>query len=148
MSLEATLMADLKTAMKAKDQAATRTIRAVKAAIILQKTDGSGTELDETGEIKLVQKLMKQRQESLDIYNKQGREDLAAVEQEEIAVLQKYLPEQMSEEELTGIIKAIIEQTGANGMKDMGKVMGIASQKVSGKADGKAISTIVKSLLT
>jgi len=147
MSLETKLMGDLKEAMKAKDQAALRSIRAVKAAILLVKTDGSGKELDEAGEIKLVQKLIKQRQESLDIYTKQGRDDLAVVEKEEIAVLQKYLPTQLSEEELTSIIKDIIAQTGAASMKDMGKVMGMASQKVAGQADGKTLSGIVKQLL-
>ena len=103
MSLEARLMTDLKAAMKAKDQAALRTIRAVKAAILLAKTDGSGKELDEAAEIKMVQKLMKQRQESLDIYNKQNRADLAKTEEEEIAVLKNYLPQQLSKEELVPV---------------------------------------------
>ncbi len=147
MSLEAKLMTDLKTAMKAKDQAAMRSIRAVKAAILLAKTDGSGKELDETAEIKLVQKLIKQRQESLDIYTKQGRDDLAVVEKEEIAVLQKYLPAQLSEDELIPIIKDIIAQTGASSMKDMGKVMGLTTQKLAGQADGKTVSGLVKKLL-
>jgi len=129
MSLEAKLMTDLKTAMKAKDQAALRSIRAVKAAILLAKTDGSGKELDEAAEIKMVQKLIKQRQDSLDIYNKQGRDDLAIVEKEEIAVLQNYLPKQLSEEELIPMIKDIIAQAGATSMKDMGKVMGLTTQK-------------------
>jgi len=148
MSLESRIMGDLKEAMKSKDQAALRAIRAIKAAILLVKTDGSSTDLDQAGEIKLVQKLIKQRQDSLDIYVKQGREDLAATEKEEIAVLQKYLPEQLSEEELTPILKEIIESSGASSMKDMGKVMGMASQKLAGKADGKTISSIIKNLLT
>jgi len=147
MSLEAKLMTDLKTAMKAKDQAAMRSIRAVKAAILLAKTDGSGKELDEAAEIKLVQKLIKQRQDSLVIYNKQGREDLAIVEKEEIAVLQNYLPKQLSEDELIPIIKEIITQTGATSMKDMGKVMGLTTQKLAGQADGKTVSGLVKKLL-
>lgn len=147
MSLGTKITADLKAAMKAKDQAALRGIRAIKAALLLAKTDGSGKELDEAGEIKLLQKLVKQRQESMDIYVKQGREDLAAVEREEISVLQKYLPQPLSEEELTEIIKGIIADTGAAGMKDMGKVMGMASGKVAGRADGKTLSGIVKSLL-
>jgi len=147
MSLEANLMADLKTAMKSKDQAALRAIRAAKAAILLQKTDGSGNELDAAGEIKLIQKLVKQRQDSLDIYVKQGREDLAVVEREEIAVLQNYLPKQLSEDELKPIIQEIITSTGASGMADMGKVMGLASAKLAGKADGKTISGIVRGLL-
>ncbi|MBT8189562.1 MAG: GatB/YqeY domain-containing protein [Bacteroidia bacterium] len=148
MSLEAKVMQDLKQAMKSKDQAALRSIRAIKAAILLVKTDGSGKALDEAGEIKLIQKLVKQRQDSLDIYEKQEREDLAVVEREEIEILKRYLPEQMSEEELTPVLQDIITQTGAEGMKDMGKVMGMATQKLAGKADGKTISTIVRKLLS
>ena len=147
MSLEQKIMGDLKAAMKSKDQAALRGIRAIKAAIILTKTDGSGTVLDETGEIKLLQKLVKQRQDSLDIFKKQGREDLAKIEEEEIEVIQKFLPQQMGEDELLPIIQEIVSQTGAQGMKDMGKVMGMASQKLAGKADGKTIASIVKQLL-
>ena len=147
MSLETRIMGDLKDAMKNKDQAALRGIRAIKAAILLAKTDGSGKELDEAGEIKLLQKLVKQRQDSLEIYNKQGRDDLAKIEKEEIDVIQRFLPKQVSEEELQQIIKSIIAQTGAASMKDMGRVMGMASQQLAGKADGKTIATIVKSLL-
>jgi len=147
MSLEARLMTDLKTAMKAKDQPALRTIRAVKAAILLTKTDGSGKELDEAGEIKLVQKLMKQRQESHDIYVKQDRADLAQTEAEEISILKNYLPQQLSEAELTPMLQEIITQSGASGMKDMGKVMGMASAKLAGQADGKTMSGIIKKLL-
>ncbi len=147
MSLEKTLMTDLKVAMKAKDQAALRSIRAVKAAILLAKTDGSGNELDEAGEIKLLQKLVKQRQDSLEIYTKQGRDDLAQIEKEEIEVIQRYLPQPLTEDELKTLISDIITQTGASGMKDMGKVMGIANQKVAGRADGKTIAALVKSLL-
>lgn len=141
-------MTDLKEAMKAKDQAALRSIRAIKAAILLAKTDGSGKELDETGEIKLIQKLVKQRQDSLDIYVKQNRDDLAVTEREEIEVLQRYLPEQMSDEDLTAFIAELISKTGASSMKDMGKVMGMASSQLSGRADGKTISAKVKSLLS
>lgn len=147
MSLEIKIMQDLKEAMKNKDEAAKRSIRSIKAAILLQKTDGSGQDLDEAGEIKLLQKLIKQRQDSLEIYEKQGREDLAAPEREEISVIQKYLPEQMSEAELEAVLKKIIETTGASSMKDMGKVMGIASKELGGKADGKTISLAVKRLL-
>lgn len=147
MSLEKTLMTDLKEAMKAKDQAALRTIRAVKASIQLLKTDGSGSDLNEEAEIKLVQKLMKQRQDSLAIYEEQGREDLAVTEREEIAVLKKYLPEQMSEDDLKAFIADLISKSGAAGMKDMGKVMGMASKELAGKADGKTISAHVKALL-
>jgi len=148
MSLETKLMTDLKEAMKAKDQAALRSIRAVKAALLLMKTDGTGAEITEEKEIKLLQKLVKQRQDSLTIFEEQGREDLAVTEREEIAVISKYLPEQMSTEDLTALIKDIIAQTGAVGMKDMGKVMGMASAKLAGKADGKTISTVVKGLLS
>lgn len=147
MSLEKKIMTDLKEAMKAKDQAALRSIRAVKAAILLAKTDGSGKELDEAAEIKLIQKLVKQRQDSLDIYEKQDREDLAVTEREEIAVLQKYLPEQMSDADLTAFLQGLIEKTGASSMKDMGKIMGMASKELAGKADGKTISAKVKELL-
>ena len=147
MSLETRIMEDLKTAMKAKDQAATRSIRAIKAAILLQKTDGSGQELDEAGEIRMLQKLVKQRKDSLEIYEKQGREDLAQPEREEIEVLERYLPKQMGEDELETYLKGVIEKTGASSMKDMGKVMGIANKELAGRADGKAISVIVKKLL-
>ena len=147
MSLETKIMADLKTAMKNKDEAAKRSIRAIKAAILLQKTDGTGKVLDEAGEIKLLQKLVKQRQDSLEIYEKQGREDLAKPEREEIDVIKKYLPEQMGADELEAILKRIIETVGASSMKDMGKVMGMASKELAGKADGKTISGVVKSLL-
>jgi len=148
MSLEAKLMSDLKEAMKAKDQAALRSIRAIKAAILLAKTDGSGKEVTEDMEIKMLQKLVKQRQDSLDIYINQGREDLAQTEREEIEVISKYLPEQMGAEELNQFIKDLIEKTGASGMKDMGKIMGMASGQLAGKADGKTISSIVKNLLS
>jgi uncharacterized protein YqeY len=147
MSLEAKIQSDLKEAMKAKDQAALRSLRAIKSSILLHKTSGSHAELDEAGEIKMLQKLVKQRQESLDIYEKQGRDDLAVTEREEIAVIKKYLPEQMSPEKLREIISAIVSETGASSMKDMGRVMGMANQKLAGKADGKSISGIVKELL-
>ena len=147
MSFETKLMEALKVAMKSKDQAALRGIRAIKSAILLFKTDGSGNVLDEAAEIKLVQKLVKQRQDSLAIYVEQNREDLAKVEQEEIGILMNYLPEQLSEEKLEGIIAEIIKESGASSVKDMGKVMGLANQQLSGKADGKTISAIVKKLL-
>lgn len=148
MSLEEKINNDLKEAMKNKDQVSLRGIRAVKAAILLAKTDGSGEALNEEKEIKLLQKLVKQRQDSLDIYTKQNRPDLAAVESEEIEVIQRYLPEQLSEEKLKEVIGQIIQQTGASGIKDMGKVMGLASQQLSGKADGKTIAAVVKELLS
>jgi uncharacterized protein len=148
MTLEEKINNDLKTAMKAKDQVGLRGIRAIKAAILLSKTDGSGTELNEELEIKLLQKLVKQRKDSLEIFEKQNREDLAVKEREEIEVIEKYLPKQMDTSELEGIIQQIIAQTGAESMKDMGKVMGMASKQLAGKADGKAISTVVKQLLS
>lgn len=148
MRLEERIMPDLKTAMKAKDQAALRTIRAIKAALLIQKTDGTGTELTEEMEIKLIQKMTKQRQDSMDIFIKQGREDLAATEREELEVLKNYLPEQLSEDKIKEIVDEIISTIGAEGMKDMGRVMGMASKQLAGKADGKTISGIVKASLT
>jgi len=148
MSLETRIMADLKEAMKAKDQAALRSIRALKAAITLTKTDGSGTVMDEAAEIKLIQKQVKQRQESLGIYEEQGREDLAVKEREEIEVLSRYLPEQMSDADLSAFIGDLIQKAGATSMKDMGKIMGMASSQLAGKADGKSISAKVKALLS
>ncbi len=147
MTLEQRITADMKTAMKAKDKVSLRGIRAVKSAILLRKTDGTDTELTAEDEIKLVQKLVKQRQDSLAIYEEQGREDLAVTEREEVEVLQRYLPEQVSEAELEKIVKDIIEKTGASSMKDMGKVMGMASKQLAGKADGKTISGVVKRML-
>jgi len=148
MSLEKTLTTDLKEAMKAKDQAALRGIRAVKAEILKFKTSGTGAELNEDAEIKILQRLVKQRQDSLTIFTEQGRDDLAVVEKEEIDVITKYLPAQLSAEDLKSKVQEIINQTGASSMKDMGKVMGMASKALAGKADGKSISTCVKELLS
>ena len=147
MTLEEKINQDLKDAMKAQDKVALRGIRAIKAAILLANTDGSGEKLDGDKEIKLLQKLIKQRRDSLEIFEKQNREDLAVQEREEIGVIEKYLPKQLSEEELTAVLQEIIEQTGASSAKDMGKVMGAASKALAGKADGKTISAIVKNLL-
>jgi uncharacterized protein len=147
MNLETRITEDLKDAMRAKDQAALRSIRAIKAAILLQKTDGSGEVLDADKEIKLLQKLVKQRQDSLDIYTKQGREDLAVTEREEIAIIQKYLPAQLSSEELKAAITAIISETGVTEAKEMGKVIGLANQRLAGKTEGKMIAAMVKELL-
>jgi hypothetical protein len=147
MTLQSKIMDDLKTAMKAKDKVSLRSLRAIKAAILLAQTDGTGTEIDEEKEIQIVQKLIKQRQDSLKIYNDQNRPDLAEVEVEEIDVLQKYLPEQLSEDELKAAIQAIIDKSGANSMKDMGKVMGMASSEFQGKADNRMVATLVKQLL-
>lgn len=147
MTLEERIKPDLVAAMKAKDQASLRGIRAIKAAILLAKTDGSGKAITPEVEIKMLQKLIKQRKDSLEIYEKQGREDLAVTEREEIEVIEKYLPEQMGEEELKKVIKEIIDQTGASSMKDMGKVMGMANKQLAGRADGKTISGVVKQML-
>jgi uncharacterized protein len=148
MNLETKIMGEMKDAMKAKDEATLRALRAIKAEIIKAKTDpGAGGEIDEATEQKFLQKMVKQRKDSLDIFEKQGREDLAAKEKEELAVIQRFLPAQMSEEEITAAIKQIIVDTGANSVADLGKVMGVASKQLAGKADGKAISGIVKTLL-
>jgi uncharacterized protein len=148
MNLETKIMGEMKDAMKAKDEASLRALRAIKAEIIKAKTDpGAGGEIDEATEQKFLQKMVKQRKDSLDIFEKQGREDLAVKEKEELAVIQRFLPTQMSEEEITVAIKQIIADTGASSAADLGKVMGAASKQLAGKADGKAISTIVKSLL-
>lgn len=148
MSLENQINEDLKTAMKAKDQVSLRGIRAIKSAILLYNTSGVTGEMDTEKEIALLQKLVKQRQDSLDIYVKQGREDLASIEREEIEVIMRYLPKQLSEDELKDAVQAIITRTGASSMKDMGRVMGEASKELAGKADGKAISAVVKTLLS
>lgn len=147
MSLEERITQDLKEAMKNKDQAALRGIRAIKAAILLEKTSGAKHELTQDMEMKILQKLIKQRRDSLDIYEKQGREDLALTEREEIEVIERYLPRQMSRQELRAEIKKIIEEIGASSMKDMGKVMGTASKKLVGRVDGKTMSGIVRELL-
>ncbi len=147
MTLEERINVDLKAAMKAKDAIALRGIRAIKAAILLAKTDGSGNELNEESEIKLLQKLIKQRKDSLEIYEKQNREDLAQTEKEEIGVIENYLPEQLSTEELTLALQKIIQVVGATSIRDLGKVMGVATKELAGKADGKTISTLLKNLL-
>ncbi len=148
MSLENTINEDLKTAMKAKDQISLRGIRAIKSAILIYNTSGAGDELNQEREIALLQKLVKQRQDSLDIFEKQGREDLAKIEREEIEVIMRYLPKQLSDDELKEAIKSIMSRLGANTMKDMGRVMGEASKEFAGKADGKTISAVVKALLS
>jgi len=148
MSLEQQIMADLKTAMLARDEKSLRGLRAIKAAILLAKTsEGAGGELKGDDEIKLLQKLVKQRKDSLEIYQQQKRTDLAQKEQEEIEVIEKFLPKQLSAEELQLEIKKIIAETGATSSADMGKVMGAATKKLSGKADGKTISATVRELL-
>jgi hypothetical protein len=148
MSLEQKITAELKTAMLAKDEKSLRSLRAIKAAILLAKTsEGAGGDIKEEDEIKLLQKLVKQRKDSLEIFQQQNRTDLAQKEQEEIEVIEKFLPKQLSGEELKVIIAGIIAETGASSPADMGKVMGAATKQLAGKADGKAISAIVKELL-
>lgn len=148
MGLEQKVMAEMKDAMKAKDEATLRGLRAIKAAIILAKTaEGAGGELKEEDEVKLLQKLVKQRRDSLDIYQQQKREDLAKKEIEEITVIEKFLPRQLSAEELKETLSKIITAVGATSPADMGKVMGTATKELAGKADGKAISAAVKELL-
>ena len=148
MSLEKIIMQDMKEAMKAKDKAALRGIRAIKAALLLAKTDGSGSELDESGELKILKKLVKQRKDSIAIFEKEGREDLAVVEREEVAIIEKYLPAQLSPEELKQAVQNLIEELGATSMKEMGKVIGLANQRFGAQAEGKAIADQVKALLS
>ena len=148
MSLEERINADLKAAMLAKDQAAMRGIRAVKAAIILAKTEkGASDTLSAEREVQILQKLIKQRRESIEIYEQQKREDLAVTEKEEVAVIEKYLPAQMSEAEVRENLQRIIQETGATSAKEMGKVMGAASKFFAGKADNKMVAELVKQLL-
>lgn len=148
MALEQLITADLKTAMLAKDEKALRSLRAIKAAILLAKTsEGAGGELKEEDEIKLLQKLVKQRRDSLEIFQQQNRADLAQKEQEEIEIIEKFLPKQLSAEELKALLTKIIAEVGATTPADMGKVMGAATKQLAGKADGKAISAAVKELL-
>jgi uncharacterized protein YqeY len=148
MSLEKTVNDQIKAAMLARDEAGLRSLRAIKAAILLAKTaEGAGETLALEEETKLLQKLVKQRRDSLDIFTQQNRADLAKKESEEIAVIEKFLPKPLSAEELTAVVSEIINATGASSPADMGKVMGIASKQLSGKADGKTISEVVKSLL-
>ena len=148
MSLELNINAAIKTAILAKNEPELRALRAIKAAVLLARTaEGGGGDLTEADETKLLQKLAKQRKDSLDIFRQQNREDLAKKEEEELEVIERYLPKQMDEAELRAAITAIIAETGASSPADMGKVMGVATKQLAGKADGKAISGLVKELL-
>jgi uncharacterized protein YqeY len=148
MSLEKTVNDKIKDAMRAKDEAGLRALRAIKSAILLEKTSGNGGgDLSEEVESKLLQKLAKQRKESIDIFEKQNREDLASKEKEELAVIETFLPEPMSAEDLKSYLEKVIAEVGATSPADMGKVMGRASKELAGKSDGKTISNMVKSLL-
>ena len=148
MALEQSIMAELKAAMLAKDEAKLRALRAIKAAIIILKTSEAGKEITEEDEMKMLQKLVKQRKESIDIYTKQGREDLAKTEQEEVAVIELFLPQMMSEEEIRVALKDIIASLGATSPGEMGKVMGAANKAFAGKADNKIVSVLVKEMLS
>jgi len=148
MSLQDQIMVAMKDAMKAKNQTALTALRAVKSAILLAQTEtGANSVLTDEQELKILQKQVKQRKDSAAIFIEQGREDLATPELAEAVIIEQFLPEAMSEEEVEKIVLDVIETLGANGMKDMGKVMGAVSKKVAGQADGKTISTIVKSKL-
>lgn len=148
MSLQKDIMTAMKTAMKEKNQIALQALRAIKSEILLAQTSGSGAELSEEDEIKLLSKLVKQRKDSAEIFSQQNRQDLAEPELQQAKVIATFLPEQLSEEEVEAIVAKIISQTGAESMKDMGKVMGMANKELAGKADGKTIAAIVKSKLS
>ncbi len=149
MALEQQIMAEMKDAMKSKNEGLLRSLRAIKAEIIKAKTEpGAAGEIDEATEQKFLQKMMKQRRDSLEIFEKQGRADLSAKEKEEMEVIERFLPKQLSEAEIKEAVAAIITQIGATSPADMGKVMGIASKQLAGLADGKAISNLVKELLS
>lgn len=149
MSLEQNINGAIKTAMLAKAEAELRALRAIKAAVLLAKTsEGSTGELSEADELKLLQKLAKQRKDSLEIFRQQNRPDLAQKEEEELVVIERYLPRQMDEATLRGELTAIIAAVGATSPADMGKVMGAATKQLAGKADGKMIAALVKELLT
>jgi len=148
MTLKETINADILTAMKAKDQIGLRALRAIKSAILLAETaEGNTGELNSEQEMKLLVKQAKQRKDSIEQFSLNGRSDLAQAEAEELEVIEKYLPKAMSEEELTSTLKELILNSGATGPSDFGKVMGIASKALAGKADGKVISQVLKALL-
>jgi uncharacterized protein YqeY len=149
MALEQQIMTELKAAMLAKDEVALRSLRAIKASILLAKTqEGAAGELSADGEIKLLQKMVKQRKDSLEIFTQQGREDLAKKEREEITVIEKFLPQQMDAAAVRVVLVQLVAQAGASSPADMGKVMGLANKELAGKAEGKMIATIVKELLS
>ncbi|MEZ0005172.1 MULTISPECIES: GatB/YqeY domain-containing protein [Flavobacterium] len=148
MSLQDKINEEIKTAMRAKDTVSLESLRAVKSALLLLQTDAGAKEISQDDEIKLLQRLVKQRKDSANIFTEQGRADLAEPELLQAAVIEKFLPAQLSEEEVEAVVAKIIAETGASGMASMGKVMGQASAELAGKADGKTISTIVKKLLS
>jgi len=134
--------------MKSKDKVALEALRAIKSALLLAQTSGSDKNINKEEELKILQRLVKQRKDSAAIYVEQGRQDLAEPEMAQVKIIEQFLPKQMSAEALQKVITEIIQQTGSSTMKDMGRVMGMASKQLAGKADGKAISTVVKKLLT
>lgn len=148
MSLQSDLMAAMKVAMKEKNQIALQALRAIKSEILLAQTSGSTSGLSEADEIKILSKLVKQRKDSAEIFTEQNRADLAEPELQQAEVIAKFLPEQMSEDEVRSVVQRIISQIGATGMKDMGKVMGMANKELAGKTDGKTIASLVKSKLS
>jgi uncharacterized protein YqeY len=148
MSLETAVQGDLKTAMLAKDEAALRSLRAIKSAILLAKTSAAGKELGPDEELRILQKLVKQRLESIAIYQTQQREDLAKPEQEEVEIISRYLPKMMDESEVRAAVAAAIAETGATSPAEMGKVMGVVTKQLAGKADNKLVSALVKELLS
>lgn len=149
MSLYDTISKDLIGAIKSRNQSDLRALQGIKAQLQLLRTEkGAGTEITEDDELKVLMRMAKQRRDSSDIYEKEGRKDLLEKEQEELVVIERYLPAQMSEEELETAVKAVITQTGASSMAQMGMVMGMASKQLAGKADGKRISEVVKRLLS
>ncbi|MFH6604660.1 GatB/YqeY domain-containing protein [Maribacter algicola] len=148
MGLQQEVMEQMKIAMKAKDSVALESLRAIKSALLLANTESGAGELTEADEIKLVQKLVKQRKDSAAIFTEQGRADLAEPELAQAAVIEKFLPEQLTQEEIEKVVIMAIDSMGASGMKDMGKVMGVVSKELAGQADGKTISTIVKNKLS
>lgn len=148
MNLEEKLMVAIKEAMKSKDKVALDALRSIKSAILLAKTEKAGTTLDEKAEIGLLQRLQKQRKESASIFREQGREELANEEEAQLKIIEQYLPQPLSSSELEALINEVIDQTGATGMADMGKVMGVANQKVAGRAGGKEVSDTVRRILS
>jgi uncharacterized protein YqeY len=148
MSLKQEVMEQLKTAMKSKDKVALESLRAIKSELLLIETSGGDGTITPEQELKLLQKLVKQRKDSAATYKEQGREDLAEPELAQVAIIAKFLPEQLSEDKIKEVIEAVVAKVGASSMADMGKVMGMASKELAGKADGKVIATIVRQLLT
>ncbi len=148
MNLEEKLMVSIKEAMKSKDKVALDALRSIKSAILLAKTEKAGATLDEKAEISLLQRLQKQRKESATIFREQGRDELANEEEAQLKVIEQFLPKPLSTEELEALIKEVIDQTGASGIADMGKVMGMANQKVAGRAGGKEVSDMVRKMLS